>query len=155
MIYYFTGQPGSGKTTLGKLLIEYLKSIQTFHAEYMLIDGDDIRCLFDNKDYSEDGRRQNIQRAQDIALFINDQGYNAVITLVSPYRDLRNDLKSKSPVIEIYVHTTDKRGREHFHVKDYEPPIKNFIDLDTTNISEKEALNRIILFVMDIYNKTI
>jgi len=144
MIYYFTGQPGSGKTTLGKLLIEYLKSIQTFHAEYMLIDGDDIRYLFDDKDYSEAGRRKNIQRAQDIALFINDQGCNAVITLVSPYRDLRDDLKSNAPVIEIYVHTSDIRGRESFHVKDYEPPIKNFIDLDTTNISEKEALHRII-----------
>jgi adenylylsulfate kinase len=144
MIYYFTGQPGAGKTTLGKLLIKYLKSIQTFKAEYMLIDGDDIRHLFDNHDYSEVGRRKNIQRAQDIAFFINDQGCNAVITLVSPYRDLRDDLKSKAPVTEIYVHTTEDRGRNHFHVSNYEPPIENFIDLDTTNISVMDALNRLI-----------
>jgi adenylylsulfate kinase len=144
MIYYFTGQPGAGKTTLGKLLIEYLISMQTFEAPFMLIDGDDIRHIFDNHDYSEEGRRKNVQRAQDIAQFINEQGCNAVITLVSPYRDLRDDLKSKSPVMEIYVHTSEIRGKEHFHVKDYEPPIKNFVDINTTNSTIKNSLSKII-----------
>ena len=52
MIYWLTGQPGSGKTTICKEILE-LKDYRIFH-----IDGDDLRDLFDNKDYSESGRRK-------------------------------------------------------------------------------------------------
>jgi adenylylsulfate kinase len=51
MIYWFTGQPGAGKTTLAKKLVEYLNVGNTIH-----IDGDDLRDIFKNKDYSENGR---------------------------------------------------------------------------------------------------
>jgi energy-coupling factor transporter ATP-binding protein EcfA2 len=49
MIYWFTGQPGSGKTVLANLLKE--KALP--HA--YRIDGDEMRELFDNKDYSIKG----------------------------------------------------------------------------------------------------
>ena len=47
MIIWLTGQPGSGKTTLCKQMMLNMGS-DVFH-----IDGDDLRDLFDNKDYSE------------------------------------------------------------------------------------------------------
>lgn len=139
MIYWFTGQPGAGKTTLAKKLVEYLNVGNTIH-----IDGDDLRDIFKNKDYSESGRRANIQRAQDIAHFLNEKGYNVVASLVSPYKDLREDLKSKSSVIEIYIHTDDIRGREDFHVKNYEPPTENFISINTTNIDVMSSYTELI-----------
>ena len=37
-------------------------------------------------------------------------------------------------IIEVYVHTMEKRGREDFFVKNYEPPLENFINCDTTNV---------------------
>ena len=46
MIYWLTGQPGSGKTTLAKAIIK-----ERFFRDWFHIDGDDIRELFDNKDY--------------------------------------------------------------------------------------------------------
>ena len=52
MIIWLTGQPGSGKTTICKEILE-LKDNRIFH-----IDGDDLRDLFENKDYSEQGRRK-------------------------------------------------------------------------------------------------
>ena len=55
MIYWFTGQPGAGKTVLATALKQEMDN--TFH-----IDGDDLRAIFDNKDYSETGRRKNIER---------------------------------------------------------------------------------------------
>ena len=139
MIYWFTGQPGAGKTTLAKKLVEYLNVGNTIH-----IDGDDLRDIFKNKDYSESGRRANIQRAQDIAHFLNEKGYNVVASLVSPYKDLREDLKSKSSVIEIYIHTDNIRGREDFHVKNYEPPTENFISINTTNIDVMSSYTELI-----------
>ena len=144
MIYWFTGQPGAGKTTLAKKLVGYLNVGNTIH-----IDGDDLRDIFKNKDYSENGRRANIQKAMDIAHFLNEKGYNVVASLVSPYKDLRDDLKGKSGAIEIYVHTTDIRGRENFHVKDYEPPTENYISINTTDtelmVSYTELINKLFL----------
>ena len=55
MIYWLTGQPGAGKTTLGNWLIAALQ------GDAVLVDGDDIREIFENKDYSEQGRRKNIE----------------------------------------------------------------------------------------------
>jgi adenylylsulfate kinase len=139
MIYYLVGQPHAGKTTLSKLLKDYLPP-----QNVIQIDGDDIRDIFQNKDYSEEGRRKNIQRAQDIAMFLNAKGFNVIVSLVSPYKDLRDELKEKSNVVEIYVHTTDIRGRENFHVENYEKPTENYIDIDTTDVSEFISIGELI-----------
>jgi adenylylsulfate kinase-like enzyme len=49
MIYWFTGQPGHGKTVLAKMLKEYIEcnhpTKKLFH-----IDGDDLRDILVNKD---------------------------------------------------------------------------------------------------------
>jgi adenylylsulfate kinase len=140
MIYWFTGQPGSGKTTLANKLVEYFTNNYTFVHH---IDGDDLRDVFNNKDYSEWGRRKNVERAQDIALYLNSKS-NVVVSLVSPFKDQREMFKDKAKVKEIYVHTTDKRGRENYHVLDYQPPISNFIDIDTTDKTIMESFNEIL-----------
>ena len=134
MIYWFTGQPAAGKTTLAKYLVEYFPKHNVIH-----IDGDDLRDIFQNKDYSEIGRRKNIERAQDIAKFMNTKGYTVLVSLVSPYKDQREEFKKNNFVVEIYVHTTKERGREDFHVKDYEPPTENYIDMDTTYKKEVDT----------------
>jgi adenylylsulfate kinase-like enzyme len=139
MIYWFTGQPGSGKTTLAKAL-----ESQIFPKKTICIDGDDLRDIFDNKDYSESGRRKNIERAQEIALFMSKKGYVVLVSLVSPYRDQRETFKSKTDVVEIYVHAFTDRGRTQYHVPNYEPPLENFIDIDTTNSTEMESLREIL-----------
>jgi len=148
MIYYLIGQPHAGKTTLSKLLKQNL-----YPQNIIQIDGDEIRDIFQNKDYSEDGRRKNIQRAQDIAKFLNTKGFDIIISLVSPYRDLRNELKASSNVIEIYVHTDDIRGRENFHVENYEKPTENYISIDTSSVSEFTSLGELINKINEYGNK--
>ena len=71
-----------------------------------------------NKDYSEKGRRQNIQFAMDMARVLHDKGYT-VICFVSPYRDMREKLKVV--VKEFYLQTTQVEGEDYF-VEDYQPP---------------------------------
>ena len=53
MIYWFTGQPCAGKTTLADLLKKEKPGA-------FRIDGDDMRELFSNKDYSAKGRIDNV-----------------------------------------------------------------------------------------------
>lgn len=138
MIYWFTGQPGAGKTVLATALKQKMDNI--FH-----IDGDDLRAIFDNKDYSETGRRKNIELAQQLAHFLHNKGNNVVVSLVSPYKDQREEFKTKlgDSIKEFYVHTTEIRGRENFHVENYQQPTENYLNLDTTNISVEECLEKI------------
>ena len=140
MIYWFTGQPGAGKTSIAKSLIEKLPT-NTFH-----VDGDDLREIFNNKDYSESGRRKNIELAQHISHFLHNKGNNVLVSLVSPYRDQREDFKNilTGSIIEIYVHTDHIRGREDFHVKNYEEPIDNFLDMDTSDVLIETCVNQIL-----------
>lgn len=141
MIIWLTGQPGAGKTTIALELMKNITSPLTH------IDGDDLRDIFINKDYSEIGRRRNIERAQDIALFLHKKGHNVIVSLVSPYKDQRDEFKNTLDIIEVYVHTTEIRGRESFHVPNYEPPTENFIDIDTTNISIGKSINKILKII--------
>jgi len=126
MIYWFTGQPGAGKTTLAN---EVMKIVDNpIH-----IDGDNLRKIFNNYDYTEKGRRKNIETVISIARFLDYKNYNVIISVVAPYRDLRESLKETNKVVEFYVHTNDIRGRENYFCEDYEKPEKNFVDIDTTD----------------------
>ena len=136
MIFWFTGQPGSGKTTLGKALLEKLDDV--FH-----IDGDDLRDLSANVDYSEQGRISNIRTAQSIAMYLDNKDKNVVVSVVAPYKWLREEFKNRHNVNEIYVHTTEIRGREHYFVEDYEKPEENFLEIDTTKVSVEVCILKI------------
>jgi adenylylsulfate kinase-like enzyme len=109
------------------------------------IDGDDLRDLFDNKDYSEVGRRKNIELAQQISEYLHNKGKHVFVSLVSPYKDQRDKFKEKLGDIikEVYVYTSEVRGREQFFVQDYEPPTENYIDMCTDNITVAECVEKI------------
>jgi len=139
---WLTGQPASGKTTLANLLIEELQKNSSENT-YFNIDGDDLRNLFQNKDYSRKGREANIRLGMSIAAYLVNKGYVPIISLVSPYKYLREEFKSKYKVLEVYMHTTEIRGRENYFVDDYEPPTSDFIDMDTTLKTEEESLDEI------------
>ena len=138
---WLTGQPASGKTTLANLL---LKRLSKDSNSYFNIDGDDLRNLFQNKDYSRKGREANIRLGMSIAAYLINKGYTPIVSLVSPYINLREEFKSKYKVLEVYLHTTQIRGRENYFAENYEPPKENFLDMDTTNKSEEESLDEIL-----------
>tara|TARA_R110000796_G_scaffold141934_1_gene258348 strand:- start:5502 stop:5945 length:444 start_codon:yes stop_codon:yes gene_type:complete len=144
MIYWFTGQPAHGKTILAKKLSYWLT--ENKHTLPFMIDGDDMRELFSNKDYSIKGRVENVGTAQRIAHYLHNQGKDVIVALVSPYIDQREDFKALlgDNIKEIYVHTLESRERDHFKAISYIPPQDTFIDIDTTNDSPEESLKKII-----------
>ena len=73
--------------------------------EIVQVDGDDLRDLTVNKDYSEQGRINNIRNAQMIAEFCHNKGMNVIVSLVSPYLWLREEFKKKMDynIIEFYL----------------------------------------------------
>ena len=140
MIYWLTGQPCAGKTVLSRYLQSHLK------MKPFLIDGDDLRDLTTNKDYSIKGRVNNVNTAQKIAHYLHNQGKDVIVALVSPYIDQREDFKKLlgDSIKEIYVHTSEERERDHWKATAYIAPQENFIDIDTTDDTPEESLQKII-----------
>jgi adenylylsulfate kinase-like enzyme len=151
MIYSFIGQPHSGKTTLANHLKTALNKAYPSRDVYIL-DGDLLRKVLDNQDYSEYGRRKNISTSHAIARYLDStENFDVIIAMVSPYLDLREKLKLEAEnIIEIYVYTTDVRGREKYHVENFEKPESDFIYIDTTNTDELTSLNE-LLDKIDLY----
>ena len=135
MIIHLIGQPGSGKSTLANELKHEVE-----HP--VIIDGDDLREIFKNKDYSEEGRRRNLTNAYNIARFLDAKGFTPILAMVSPYEDLREELKANSEVKEIYLSTTQIRGREGFFVPNYAAPQKEYLHVNT-DLSLDECVTQI------------
>ena len=137
MVYWFTGQPAHGKTVLAKKLKEVL-------PDAFMIDGDDMRELFSNKDYSIKGRVENVATAQRIAHYLHNQGKDVIVALVAPYVDQREEFKKLiglENMVEFYVHTSEPRERDQFKAIAYTPPTIDYVDIDTTIDTPEESFN--------------
>lgn len=139
MIIVLFGQPHSGKTTLAKQF-----------PSFKNIDGDELRELFANKDYSREGRIRNLNRASDIAHYLHRHGNNVILSLVYPYKECRDYLRSLDPEAKfIYLYYNEQRGREQFHVKDFEIDLiqEEVWTLNTSMLTEEECIKQIYEYV--------
>tara|TARA_B100000965_G_C19595710_1_gene760099 strand:- start:370 stop:834 length:465 start_codon:yes stop_codon:yes gene_type:complete len=149
MIIWLTGQPGSGKTTLAKAFIDKILN-ENPSTKIINLDGDDLRSINQNKDYSKEGRIKNISTAISIMRFLANKNYICVVSIVAPYKFLRDELKDEFPFLEVYLYTEEIRGREDFFAKDYEKPTDpKHLSIDTGRLNIKESLNAIL----NVYRK--
>ena len=140
MILVLFGQPCSGKSTIAN---EF--------PSYRNIDGDTLRELFANKDYSREGRIRNLNRASDIAHYLYRHGTNIILSLVYPYKEARDYLNSlNEDVVWVYLTYDGERGRENFHAKDFEAPTEEHIlHLNTSELTLDECVNKIAAYVAE------
>jgi adenylylsulfate kinase len=149
-LYWFTGQSGAGKTVLAKLLKNHLEELPSPYFfeinKYVIIDGDDIRNIYENKDYSIEGRKANVDFVQKLCSFLLKNGIIPIVSMVSPFAKQREDFIDENNGVEIFVSTKEIRGREHFHVEYFEKPDisrENVIVIDTTNSKDSESFGRL------------
>lgn len=149
MIIVFIGQPHSGKTTLAENIQREL--FLSYRKSYPVVDGDEIRRIFRNKDFSMLGRLTNLNRISDIATFLVDKYNIVLVSAVYPLKEARVYFESiYDEILWVYLTYEGERGRENFHVKDYEIPegeVKNLLSLNTSELSIDECIIKILTYV--------
>lgn len=104
-LLWFTGLSASGKTTIAEGV--ELELNRAYGAHSYLLDGDRLRTGL-NRDlgFSEEGRRENIRRAGEVAGLLCDAGLIVLAAFISPYAGDRQAIRSLLPegmFIEIFV----------------------------------------------------
>jgi len=99
-----TGLPSSGKTTIGKVLVERL-SERGWFAE--LLDGDEIRKgLSTDLGFDRVSREAHAGRVTYVAKVLARNGAIPIVALISPYRSSRAKARSEiGRFVEVYVNT--------------------------------------------------
>ena len=85
-VFWITGLSGAGKTTIGTMLYKYLKSKKD---NVIRLDGDIMREVFQNNDYSAEARKNLGYQYSRLIRMIADQGIDVVICTVAMFDDIR------------------------------------------------------------------
>ncbi|MFN8391614.1 MAG: adenylyl-sulfate kinase [Bdellovibrionota bacterium] len=104
-IFWITGYPGAGKTTLAK---EVMLALESRGTPAILVDGDAVRAIFGNDlSYDDAGRIQNAWRIARLCKFVAGQNIVVVAATVSLYAEVRDWLRGEcSGYREVFVSVT-------------------------------------------------
>ena len=87
ILFWITGLSGSGKTSLGKkIFVEINKK----YGRTILLNGDDLRNIFQLKKYSFSDRYQVAMSYSNFCKKITDQKINLIFTTVSMFHNVRH-----------------------------------------------------------------
>lgn len=162
MTLWLTGLSASGKSTLAFALEHQL--ISEGKAAYVL-DGDNVRHGL-NRDlgFSAEDRSENIRRIAEVAKLMNDAGLIVITAFISPFqagRAMARDIIGEKYFKEVYVSTPiavcEQRDPKKLYQRarkgevaeftgitsPYEAPIKAALVIDTSILTQEEAVQRL------------
>ena len=159
-VVFLTGLSGSGKTTLARAVIQRLKKKGLVPV---LLDGDEIRHAIKLTGFDEASRKKHNLNVGYMASLLEAQGKVVIVSLISPYEDIRQQIRGMcKKFIEVYVATDikvcmerDTRGLYEKAITGeipdftgisapYFPPQHPELVLDTATMSLEECTERII-----------
>ena len=160
-VIWLTGLPSAGKSTIALALDQQLKS----HGERVeILDGDVVReNLSKGLGFSKEDRDINIRRIGFVANLLARNGVKVICAAISPYRRIRDEVRSLSEdFLEVYVSTPvdvcEERDVKGLYAKarkgevpdmtgiddPYEPPLNPEVTIGTVGESPAESAARIV-----------
>jgi adenylyl-sulfate kinase len=161
---WFTGFSGAGKSTIADIVVAQLRE----RGRYVeLLDGDEVRePLSKGLGFSKEDRDTNIRRIGFVASLLARNGVVAVTAAISPYRDIRDEVRSRiDNFVEVHVATSledcesrDVKGLyakarageipEFTGVSDpYEPPESPEIRIETAGRTPDQSAAEVIAWL--------
>ena len=130
--YWITGLSASGKTTLSKLLVDHFRLSGRY---VILLDGDDLRQVFNHKAYTKEERIINGMKYSRLCQLISSQGVDVVIAVIGLFREIHDWNRKNIPnYIEIFIdtpwHELKRRDPRGLYKKYEAGEIQNVAGLD-------------------------
>ena len=162
VIVWFTGLSGAGKSTIASRVLESLVAGGT---KSELLDGEVMRQhISRGLGFSREDRDENIRRIGFVADLLARNGVVVLVSAISPYRAIRNEVRRKTrvPFVEVYVSAPlevcerrDPKGlyrraragelRQFTGIDDpYEPPIAPEITCPTHEEPVEVSVDRVL-----------
>lgn len=163
-VIWFTGLPGSGKTTLATETSKILKE-RGYKVE--VLDGDEIRKgLSRDLGFSKEDREKHNERVMYVAKLLSRNGVITLVPLISPYREIRERARKEiKNFVEVYVRcpldVLIKRDPKGLYKKalageiknltglqdTYEEPLNPDIIIDTDKLTIEESVNKLFSYL--------
>ncbi len=170
VVAWLTGLPASGKTTIATTAARMLRDMG-YRVE--VLDGDWVRRTINpDAGFTREERRRHLLRVAWIARLLARNGVIVLCSFVSPYRDVRREVRAiiseEAPFIEVYVYAPlevciqrDPKGLykralrgeiKHFTgISDpYEPPDNPDLVLDTVRDSVEANAKRLVEKILEV-----
>jgi adenylylsulfate kinase-like enzyme len=138
MIYWFTGQPGSGKTVLATKLRDFLQTEKrNWRKDVFLIDFP---------------HHSQLGEAHIISTFLSENNCDVVVAMTDTSKKHREEFKTllNENIVEIYVHSNRKKNKDFAKVDGYDAPTENFFDLDTTSDNSTQSFTKLIHHLREV-----
>jgi len=132
-VVWLTGLPGSGKTTIAKILEKELRA-RGYKVE--LLDGDEVRkWLSPEAGFTREDRERHLRRVIYVSKLLARNGVIVLASFVSPYRSIREEARRIiGDFIEVYVkcslETVIKRDPKGLYARALRGEIKHMTGID-------------------------
>lgn len=133
-VIWFTGLSGAGKSTIAN---EFYRQYQkSYGKNILLLDGDEIREKVGTAGFDYTTRKSHNKYVAFTASLFEREGYVVLVSLVSPYIEVRNECrKICANFIEVFVDTSleecEKRDVKGLYKKARKGEIKDFTGIDS------------------------
>lgn len=130
--YWITGLSGAGKTTIGKKLYEYLSQKE---KNVVFLDGDILRQVYNDSDYTLNGRKKLAFQHGRLCRMLNSQGIDVVICVIAMFDDCRewnrNEIENYREIyLRVPIEELIRRDQKGLYSRALRKEVSNVMGMD-------------------------
>ena len=130
--YWITGLSGSGKSTVSEAFSEMIRND---FKNIILLDGDNLRVIFNNKSFSNEDRLKLSYKYALTANMLLDQGIHVVISVMALFHEVHKwNRENISNYVEVFldvpIQELERRDPKGLYLKYKRGEVKNMVGMD-------------------------